>query len=148
MCRLVLILMLGVLLTASGCERKPADRTDGKVTSEDGRRDAGQTANAAAEFSQQTKEEFRKNLDARLNEMDAKIVKLREKGRDLEGQAKAEWDRTVANLETKRDATRAKLSEVGHSTGENWQDVRDAALSAWGELEKASRNTLRGSSDQ
>ena len=44
--------------------------------------------NTAAEFSQQTKEEFQKSLEARLTELDAEIVKLREKGRDLKDQAK------------------------------------------------------------
>jgi len=37
-------------------------------------------AKTAAEYSQQTKEEFQKDLDARLNELDAEIAKLREKG--------------------------------------------------------------------
>ena len=113
MSRFVWMLMLAGLLAAIGCEQKPADRTPGKVTSEDVRRDAGQAVNTAAEYSQQTKEEFQKKLDARLNELDAEIAKLREKGRDLKDEAKANWDQKMADLETKRDAARAKLAEVG-----------------------------------
>jgi DNA anti-recombination protein RmuC len=131
------MLMLAGLLTASGCERKPADRTPGKVTSEDVRRDAGQAVNTAAEYSQQTKEEFQKSLDARLKELDAEIVKLREKGRDLKDEAKVNWDRKMADLETKRDAARAKLAEVGRSSADAWKDVQKGAQSAWDELDKA-----------
>jgi hypothetical protein len=47
MSRLVSILMLVGLLTASGCEPAPADRTPAKATSEDVRRDAGQAVNTA-----------------------------------------------------------------------------------------------------
>ena len=90
MSRLVWILMLAGLFAPIGCERKPADRTPGKVTSEDVRRDAGQAVKTAGEYSEQTKEEFQKKLEAQLNELDAKIAKLREKGRDLKDQAKAQ----------------------------------------------------------
>lgn len=143
MSRFAWILMLAGLFAVLGCERKPADRTPGKVTSEDVRRDAGQAVNTAAEFSQQTKEEFQKKLDAQLKELDAEIAKLQEKGRDLKDKAKANWDQKMADLEKKRDAARAKLAEVGHSTAEGWEDVRKGAQSAWDELDKAFRDASR-----
>lgn len=143
MSRFVWMLMLAGLFAAIGCERKPADRTPGKVTSEDVRRDAGQAVNTAGEFSRQTKEEFQKNLDARLKELDAEIAKLREKGRDLKDKAKANWDQKMAELERKRDAARAKLAEVAHSSAEAWKDIQKGAQSAWDELDKAFRDASR-----
>jgi len=139
------MLTLAGLLAASGCEQRPVDRTSAdqtraKVTSEDVRRDAGQAVNTAAEFSQQTKEEFEKNLDARLKEFDAEIAKLREKGRELEDEAKAKWEQKMAELETKRDAARDKLAEVGQSSAKAWKDVQKGAQSAWDELEKSFRD--------
>ena len=82
-------------------------------------------------------------LTARLNELDAQIAKLREKGRDLKDDAKTNWDRKLADLETKRDAARAKLAEVGHSSAEAWKDVQHSAQSAWDELDKSFRNASR-----
>ena len=143
MSRFVSILMLAGLLTASGCEPTPADRTSGKVTSEDVRRNAGQAVNTAAEYSRQAKDEFQKNLDARLKELDVEITKLREKGRDLKDQAKVNWDRKMAELETKQDAARAKLAEVGHSSAAAWKDVQKGAQSAWDELDKAFHDASR-----
>ena len=143
MSRCVWMLVLAVLFAAIGCERKPADRTPGKVTSEDVRRDAGQAVKTAGEFSQQTKEEFQKKLEARLKELDAEIAKLREKGRDLKDKAKPNWDQKMADLERKRDAARAKLAEVGQSSAEAWKDVRKGAQSAWDELDKAFRDASR-----
>jgi TolA-binding protein len=137
------MLMLAGLLAASGCERKPADQTPGKVTSEDVRRDAGQAVETAVEYSRQTKEEFQTKLEARLEELDGEIAKLREKGRDLKDQAKADWDRKMADLQTKRDAARAKLAEVRDASAEAWKDVQKGAQSAWDELDKAFRDASR-----
>jgi len=143
MSRFVCVLMSAGLLAAVGCGQTPLDRTPGKVTSEDVRRDAGQAVKTAAEFSQQTKEEFQKNLDTRLKELDAEIAKLRVKGRDLKDKAKADWDQKLADLERKRDAARARLAEVGQSSAEAWKDVRKGAQSAWDELDKAFRDASR-----
>lgn len=143
MSRFVWMVTLAGLVAVVGCERKPADRTPGKVTSEDVRRDAGQAVNTAVEFSQQAKEEFQRKLDARLKNMDAEIAKLHEKGRDLKGDAKVKWDQKLADLETKRDAARAKLAEVGQSSGAAWKDAQQGAQSAWDELEKAFRDASR-----
>jgi hypothetical protein len=143
MSRFVWVFMLACLFAALGCEKKPADRTPDKVTSEDVHRDAGQAVKTAAEYSQQTKEAFQKGLDARLHELDRKIASLGEQGRDLKDQAKADWDRKMAELKTKREAAGAKLAEVGHSSAEAWKDVRKGAQSAYDELDKAFRDASR-----
>ena len=107
------------------------------------RRDAGKAVKTAGEYSEQTKEEFQKKLEAQLNELDAKIAKLREKGRDLKDEAKVKWDRKMTELETKREAASAKLAEVGHSSAEAWKDVQKGAQSAWDDLDKAFRDASR-----
>ena len=141
--RFVCMLMLAGLFAPIGCEQKPADRTPGKVTSEDVRRDAGQAVETAAEYSRQTKEEFQKKLETRLKELDAEIAKLREKGGDRKDEAKAKWDQKMTELETKRDAARAKLAEVRDSSAEAWKDVQKGARSAWDELDKAFSDASR-----
>jgi TolA-binding protein len=141
--RFVLLVMLAGLLAASGCESKPAEPKPGKVTSEDVRRDAGKAVETAAEFSQETKEEFQKKLDLRLKELDAEIAKLREKGSDLKDEAKANWDKKIADLETKREAASAKLKEIGHSSAEAWKDIQKGAQAAWDDLDKAFREASR-----
>jgi len=65
------------------------------------RRDAGQAGEMAIEYSRQTKEEFKEKFETRLKQLDVKIAKLREKGRDLTDQVKTDWDRKMADLETK-----------------------------------------------
>jgi hypothetical protein len=143
MFRFVWMAMLAGSLAAIGCEQKPADRTPRRVTPEDVRRDAGQAAETAAEYSRQTREEFQKKLDTRLKELDAQIATLREKGRDRKDEAKAKWDRNMTELETRRAAARAKLAEVNNSSADAWKDVRKGAQAAWDELDKAFRDAAR-----
>ena len=143
MSRLMCIALLPGLLVATGCEQKPAERMPAEVTSEDVRRDAGQAAHTAVEFSKQTKEEFQQSLEARLKSLDAEIAKLREKGRGLQDEARANWDRKMTELETKREAASARLAEVGQSSAEAWKDVRQGAQSAWEDLDKAFREAAR-----
>lgn len=143
MFRLIWMLVLAELLTAGGCERRPADQMPGKVTPEDVRRDAGQAAETAVEYSRQTKEEFQRKLEARLGELDVQIAKLRDKGRDLTDQAKADWNRKMADLEKKRDAAHVKLAEVRESSAKAWKDIQQGAESAWDELDKAFRDAAR-----
>jgi len=113
---------------------------DRKVTSEDVRRDAGQAVKTAGEYSEQAREEFQKNFEARLNELGVQIAKLRENGRGLRDAAKANWDRKMAELGEKQDAARIKLAEVGRSTAEAWRDVRKGAKSAYDDLNNAFRD--------
>jgi hypothetical protein len=127
-----------------GCEQQssaPAsgDITSGKVSSDDVREDAGKAVDTATEFAQQTKEEFQKTLEARIGEMDAELVKLREKGHELKDEAKEKWEQNLAELETKRDAAQTKLAEVKASSAEAWKDLQKGAQSAWEDMDKAFR---------
>ena len=49
----------------------------------------------------------------------------------------------MAGLQTKQDAARVKLVEVGHSTAEAWKDIQKGAQSAWDDLDKAFREASR-----
>lgn len=137
MLRFVGMLSLAALIAASGCDNKSTNSTPDKVTADDVRRDAGQAVHTAVEYSEQTKVEFQKQLATRIDELDAEIVKLREKGRDLQDQAKASWELKMAELEKKREVARAKLAEVGNSTAEAWKDIQKGAQAAWDDLEKS-----------
>lgn len=130
-------------LLASGCEQRATDSAPGKVTSEDVRRDAAKALDTAAEFSQQTKDEFQKTLELRLKDLDAEIIKLREKGRDLKDQAKISWEAKMGELETKRAVVGAKLNEIGNSSAEAWKDVQAGTQAAWEDLEKAFQEAAR-----
>jgi len=129
--------MVSLVFLASGCESKLVDTTPGQVTSDDVRQDVGKALDTTTTSAEQTKEDFQSNLRARINELEAEIAKLREQGRDLKDETKSSWDSIVADLETKREAARVKLDEIGQSSEEAWRDIRKGAQSAWEDLDKA-----------
>lgn len=137
------ILVLAGLLTASGCEKKPADSAPGKITSDQVGRDIDQAVKTAVEFSQQAKEEFQMNLERQLQDLDTEIGTLREKGSNLRDDAKAQWDRTMAELDTKREAVRTRLAQAGQSTADAWKETQQEAQSAWEDLSRAFRDAKR-----
>ena len=139
-CGLIVMVGFGAV---TGCEPPSTAPTPPKVTAEDVRHDADKAIDTAAEFSQQTKDEFQQKLEARLKELDAEIVVLREKSRDLKDDAKVKWDQKLAELEAKRDAARSKLTEVTESSAEAWKDIQKGAEAAWNDLDKAFQEASR-----
>lgn len=114
-----------LLLVAIGCEQK-AEKDK-----------SANPAKTALESAESAKDDFHKSMEVRLKKLDDEISKLRDKGRDLKGKAQTEWDEKMAALETKRDAARAKLTEVGQASAEAWKDLQKHAQNAWDDLEKA-----------
>jgi TolA-binding protein len=143
MARGLCVLALAGLASIMGCEQKPSGDASPNVTSEDVRREAGESVDTAAEFSNQSKEEFQTRLEARLKKLDDEIAALREKGSDLKDEAKIDWERKLADFEAKRDAARAKLAEVKQSSAEAWKEVQQGAQSAWDDLEQAYQDASR-----
>lgn len=134
MFRFVCVLMLAGLFVALGCERKPADRTPGKVTPEDVRRDAGKAVNTAVEYSQQTKEELQKKLDAPVADRTAEKVtpeavrqdvgKAIEKDSEYAKQLKKEFQNKLDAQLNALDGEIIKLREKG-------RNLKDTAKANW-----------------
>ena len=131
--------MLAMLLVAGGCAERATDRAAEKVTPADVRRDAGRAVDTTTQYLQQSKEEFQKDLEVRLQQMDVEIAKLREQGSDLQANTKVAWEQKMAELETKRDAARVKLAELRQSSAAAWKDLQAGAKSAWDEMDRAFR---------
>ena len=83
------------------------------------------------------KAEFQKKLENHLNELDPKINRVREKGRDLQTAAKADWDQKMAELDVKMDIARAKLAVVVRSSPNSWKDFQKEAETASDDLDRA-----------
>ena len=137
MMRGLCLILLGVFATVAGCEQSSSAPKSGKVTSEGVRDSAVKAGATAVEFAQQTREEFLTKLEARIGELDAEVVKLREKGHELKDEAKEKWNQKLADFEAKQDAAQAKLMEVKESSGEAWKDLQQGARAAWDDMDRA-----------
>ena len=86
-----------------------------------------------------TKRAFEQALTEHLDRLRDEIHAARTKGGTLTEATKATWHATMADLEAKQKAARARLAEVTKSSGEAWEHLRDGAKNAWHELETAVR---------
>ncbi len=129
-------------------EIKPMERTPEKAAPQEVRRDAGQPAKTVSEYYKRTKQEYQKKLEAKINELETEIGKLRNKGEDLQGSAKADWDQKMAELDVKQDGARAKLDKIVYSKAAVWKDFQQEAEKAYDELEKAVRDLSKNSPDR
>jgi hypothetical protein len=136
------MLPVAVLLAVVGCDKAPGEPT-GKVTAADVKRDVAQADKTTAAYAAQTKEEYQLQLETRLKVVDAEMAALREKNRNLKDEAKADWDRTLPQLQAKRDSAHDKLAEVRRSSGEAWKDIKKGAQSAWDEMDGAFRDAAK-----
>ena len=137
MTQLKWVLVLAGLPMTFGCEPDRPKGLADKVTPADVRRDVGEADKTTATYVEQTKHEYQQQLETRLKELDAEIARLRDKGRELTGDAKAEWERALPELQAKRDSAHAKLAEVRQSSAEAWLEVKKGAQSAWDDLDRA-----------
>ena len=90
-----------------------------------------------------TKKDFEQTLTENLDRLREEIHQFQAKSATLTEAAKAQWSRTMADLEAKQKVAREKLREVASSTGEAWEHVRDGARNAWNELEQAVKNATK-----
>lgn len=135
--------LLATMLALGGCAERATDPPANRVTSADVRRDAGRAVDTTTQYLQQSKEEFQKDLEVRLRQMDVEIAKLRERGSELQADAKVKWEQKMDELETKREAARGKLAELRQSSAAAWKDLQAGAKSAWDEMDRAFREAAK-----
>jgi chromosome segregation ATPase len=128
-------LLVGVVvLTSQGCAQKqpaekPAEHTVRKVTPE--------AATGGTNTDPETKEQFERALNMKIERLDEEIRELQAKVGSLKDAAKAKWTEKMAEVTVKREAAEAKRAEVQKSAEGAWEHLREGADRAWQELEQA-----------
>jgi hypothetical protein len=140
---LALIPVLGILaaLVHQGCVQKTAEEskehTVRKVPAEPPVSAPEHEAEQKPDTSNETKDDFERTLNERLDNFEEQVIALKAKAATLQDAAKARWIETAADLDTKRQAAQTKLDEIRKSTGDAWEHLRDGTKSAWKNLEEA-----------
>lgn len=71
-----------------------------------------------------TKEAFKKKMEAEIELAQAKLAELRAEAKSSAADARIEYDKQIEELSQKIDATKAKLKEVGEASEEAWEEYR------------------------
>ncbi len=89
-----------------------------------------------ASCCQECQDEFCVSMEEQIAAIDAKIKALQTSGADLGDEVKAEFAKSIEELEKMKEAAQAKFMSLKNAGSDAWQDLKPALNSAMEELEK------------
>lgn len=89
------------------------------------------------------KQAYEKKLEAKLEEWQADIDKLRAKAKEAGADAQIEYEKQIDTLRKSRDDMEAKLSEMREAQTAAWEDVKRGADKAWDSMSKAMQDAWK-----
>jgi hypothetical protein len=87
-----------------------------------------------------TKDAYQEKLDARLKEFSIELEKLKAKASVMNADVRLQYERQLAELQSKREHADVKLGEIKHAGEGAWRELRTGAEHAFEELRRGARN--------
>lgn len=84
-----------------------------------------------------SKQIYQKEIEARLEALDAQMVKMQAKADQANAELRANYQEQLRLLAERRETTRLKLNELKQSSEAAWETMKDGVESAFGELQSA-----------
>lgn len=88
------------------------------------------------EYTFVQREEFRRDMDATLVKLDAKVDELRAKAATASADAKVKMEQAADDIEAELNELRAKLNNLGTATEANWNEFRSDVRDGLNDLER------------
>ena len=111
-----LMIFFAAFFTVACSDKDDSQTTGSDVTSEDVKEEAKEAVEAAAAYTQQQKEEYLKEINARIDEFNQKIDELQKraesKASTLGKEARETMDNSMAELQQLKQETEAKYDEL------------------------------------
>jgi len=88
------------------------------------------------------KETYEKKLEAKLEEWNADIDKLKAKVDSAEVDAQLEYYKQIEELRTKQEEVKNKLDELKEASDDAWEDLKAGIDSAWDSLSSSIKSAF------
>ena len=136
--RCLTLCVLSLFLVGCGNQNGPAPVSSEKqVTAEDVKKEVGEAVDTAKEFTMQKRDEYAKQIQQQLTELNGKIAALETKGAQLKDDAKQKWNERLKNLKQNRDQVSQQLEEFNKSSADAWEGLKRDLDIAWNNLKQA-----------
>jgi hypothetical protein len=89
------------------------------------------------------KKDFEEKMGRRVAEIDAELAELKAAIPEIQEAGAVKWYQTLRDLERQRRALGTKADRANQATEESWEELRNGASSALGELEKSLRSAYK-----
>ena len=119
--KLLPILLLGMLLSISACEKKE-ERILPKV--------ATTTQNNVADQARIEREAFVSKAQNEFDELGVKLAEIRKKAVDASGNAREKLSRQVWALEQEQKSVEENLANMKSAIGESWKECKDGVTAS------------------
>lgn len=88
------------------------------------------------------KKAYEKKLEAKLEEWNADINKLKAKADSAEADTQLEYYKQIDVLRTKQDEAKKKLNELKDASDDAWEDLKVGIESAWESLGSSIKSAM------
>jgi ElaB/YqjD/DUF883 family membrane-anchored ribosome-binding protein len=138
-----LVLMIAAFACSPRDRQETADRTEAAVedvgdAAREGANEVREEAGEAREYGYAQRNEFRRDLDQRLEGIDREIAELE---RDTKAGADRSRDSLVANIREARKTVDRDLDRLGSATENNWEDLKRTVNQSVYSLQQALQRT-------
>ncbi len=123
------------VVVAAGASEKP-------VTGETVIREAKEAVTDTKDYTIQQKDAFQRKVQAELDEMQVRITQLRGQVEHASASARAEIQKSIEELEKKKELASKKVQEIHSATASSWEQVQAKAVAAMDDLRESLNHTL------
>jgi len=100
-------------------------------------------AQTTADYAWEQKEAFTKQMKENFKALDKQMETLKGQGKDLSSEAKARWEKTMARLETQKEALKKQLDKAADTSAEQWGKFSKDASNAYQQLSTGLTNAVK-----
>jgi chromosome segregation ATPase len=83
--------------------------------------------------SGQDRQEFQRDIESKIDQMEDKLADARERLEELPDESRPEMERQMDNLESQKEDLQEKLDDIQSASADQWEDAKT-------EIEQASEN--------
>ena len=85
------------------------------------------------------KDAYREKIEAQIEEQQAHLALLKAKAKHAAADVKIMAYEEIGDADAKLDAVKAKLKELGNTSGEAWKEMKAGVEKAWNDLAESSK---------
>lgn len=123
------------VVVAAGASDKP-------VTGDTVIREAQEAVTATKDYTIQQKDAFQRKVQTELDEMQVRITQLRGQVKHASGEARADIQKAIGELEKKKDLAEKKAEAIHSATASSWEQVKLKTAAAMDDLRDSLNRTL------
>jgi Skp family chaperone for outer membrane proteins len=129
----IFIVAISLALLVLGCVPSSPDT---KAKMDDAKKKISDAADATAEAAKAKRDDYAREMQKRLDELNVKYEELKGRAAKADDQARKDLEKRLEEAKVKRDAAASKLDELKEAGADRWEKVKEGVGNALDDLKK------------